>query len=997
VTRRLTRVPTLSAFRRALIDLLPLGDLEHARATAVIVPSRSAGVLLGRSIEDRLTPGAAVVLPDIVTRRDWYERLALRLAVPPAMLGAFEREVLMEAAAHQAITDGATPPFHLRSALIGEIVALYDAIGRQGQGVGDFERLVLEPLAAEAEAEGDAGAERLLRQTRFLAQTFRGYDSRRAALGRHDEHTLRALLASTPAERPYRRVVVAVADDTRGAGGLWSADFDLLSRLPHVEALEVVATEQLLATGFYERLHDVLPGLDVERYADEAEAATPLDIPRLLVPPLTRDSAAGRQTFFFRSRDREDELRDLARRIRLLARRSDSPSPLSRVVVVFERPLPYVYLAREIFSRAGLPVDVRDALPLAAEPYAAAVDLVLTCPGARFSRSALVALLASPHFTFEAGGDVLDRLDVAALDAALEEHDHGGDADRLDELAGGWLDGSRRSPYARWDAVRAVRAARVAAAVVRELTPLLGDAPASVQLDRLLSFLASHEVRVGHDDPLRERLLRAREAVRLLLAALADAHRAHHDLLWTLGELAAEVRHRLEGQTFTPAGEEGGVQLVDAAAAPFGEADARHLVGLVDGEWPRRARRNIFYSTGLLATLGWPGERADALAPARAAFVDLLQDARRHVSVSTFALEEDSLVEPSPLTDDIPRAGLTALTLDVPDAVVFDDEALLARPVIEDGLTPDATAWARVRSSRLSADLPRFHGSTGPQAARARSVSALDLYAQCPFRYFSRHVLRLAEERDEEDGLTPLERGRLHHEIFEAIFAAWRDRGHGAITPERLDEARALAVETMEARLVRLSPVDAALERTRLIGSPVAPGLIDVVLRLEAERPVPVVERRLEHRIDGVYAFRGPDGVREIEVRGIADRIDLLADGTFRIFDYKASAPGSTLQIAVYAICATQRLRGYRGRDWTLAEAAYVAFRGDRTVVPLARPGEVEAALLEAEAEVVRLTRAIEAGQFPPQPRSRSLCATCAYAAVCRKDYVDAHDAASPV
>jgi RecB family exonuclease len=274
-------------------------------------------------------------------------------------------------------------------------------------------------------------------------------------------------------------------------------------------------------------------------------------------------------------------------------------------------------------------------------------------------------------------------------------------------------------------------------------------------------------------------------------------------------------------------------------------------------------------------------------------------------------------------------------------------------------------------------------------------VSALELYAQCPFKYYSRHVLRLAEERDEEDGLTPLERGRLHHEIFEAIFAAWRDRGHGAITPETLDEARALAVESMESRLARLAPVDAALERTRLVGSPVAPGLIDVVLRLEAERPVPVVERRLEHRIDGVYAFRGPDGVREIEVRGIADRIDLLADGTFRLFDYKSSAPGSTLQIAVYAICATQRLRGYRGRDWALAEAAYVAFRGDRTVVPLARPGEAEASLLEAEAEVVQLTGAIEAGQFPPRPRSRSLCATCAYAGVCRKDYVDA-DAAAP-
>ena len=277
-------------------------------------------------------------------------------------------------------------------------------------------------------------------------------------------------------------------------------------------------------------------------------------------------------------------------------------------------------------------------------------------------------------------------------------------------------------------------------------------------------------------------------------------------------------------------------------------------------------------------------------------------------------------------------------------------------------------------------------------------MSALELYAQCPFKFYSRYVLRLAEERDDDDALSPLERGRMHHELFEAIFAAWQSRGHGTVTPERLDQARALALETMEAHLSRLSPVDAALERTRLVGSPVAPGLIDVVLRLEAERPTEVVERRLEHKIDGIYRFRGPDGPREMEVRGIADRIDLLADGTFRVLDYKASRPGSTLQIALYATCVRQKLRGYRGRDWELAEAAYVAFRGDKTVVPLTtRPADNDQALADAEREVVAIADAIARGEFPPRPRSRSLCQSCAFAAVCRKDYVDADEPAPAV
>ena len=347
MTVRLTRVPTLAAFRRALVDFMALGSVADARATAVLVPTRSAAALLRRTVEDRLVPGSAVVLPDLLTRRDWHDRLAARVPGGLSMLDAFERDVLMQAAAHQAITDGATPPFHLRSALVTEIVALNDAIRRQRQSVDDFERLVLEPLAAEAEAEGDAGAERLLRQTRFLAHTFRGYEARRDVLGRHDEHTLRSVLLAAPVARPYRRLVVAVADETRQPAGLWSADYDLVSRLPGLEQVELLATEQMLATGLLERLLDLLPGLDVVRGAAE-EDGTRLDAPRLLTPeaasPLT-GARHGRVELAFRSRDREEELRDLVRRIRHLSR-ADVRVPLSRVVVVFDRPLPYVYLAR---------------------------------------------------------------------------------------------------------------------------------------------------------------------------------------------------------------------------------------------------------------------------------------------------------------------------------------------------------------------------------------------------------------------------------------------------------------------------------------------------------------------------------------------------------------------------------------------------------------------------------------------------------------------------
>ena len=1005
----LHRVAGLRAFRLALVGCLRLDDIDAARSTAVVVPSRSAAALFGRTIEQRLAPGQGAVLPDLVTRRELYDRLAERLETPPPLLPPLDREVLTEAAAHAAITDGATPPFHLRSALIGEVVALYDAIRRQRQTLADFDRLVVAPLALEAESEEDAGAERMLRQSRFLAATFAGYERRRDALGAFDEHTFRDGLREAVMARPYRTLVVAVADHPRDPNGLWSADFDLIAGLKGLAEVHFVATEAMLATGWLERVHEVLPGIAVEAWVPDSgareeqdEPALQFDAPRLLVPDEPPDALGrrpGAVPLHFVSRDREEELRDLVRRIRALDRDPRTRVPLDRIAVAFERPLPYVYLGREVFGQGGVPFQTRDALPLASEPPAAALDLVLSAVATGFTRTSLVALLLSPLFAFapEEGAAPLTPRDVNELDAALEESDPRGDPDRLEQLAAGWLDGTGRSQFARWDRAAAARAARAAARLIRESSPLASKAEASAQLMRLGRFLRDHRRAIDGDDPLRPRLLRAEEAVLAIVDGLAAAHGAHHDLLWDHSDLAADLRHHLEQHTFRPDTGGHGVQLIDAAAAPFGDFASIHLVGLVDGEWPRRQRRNIFYSPGLLAALGWPGEPADQLAPARAAFLDLLQSAAAQVSVSTFTLEDDALVEPSSLIDDIASAGLQPVLLTLPHVIAFEDEALMAG-IGDAGRDGETSHWAALRAGRLPASLPRFHGAAGPQPSRRGSVSAYDLYSQCPFKFYARYVLRLPEERDEQDGLTALERGRLHHEIFEAIFAAWQARGRCAITPDLLEEARALAFEVTESHLSRLPPSDAALERTRMVGSPVAAGLIDVVLRLEAERPARVIERRLEHPIDGVYVFRGPDGAREIEMRGIADRIDLLADGTYRVFDYKSGRPGSMLQIAVYALCVGQKLRGYKGRDWRLAEAAYISFRGDRTVVPLTgRPEDNDTALADAERQVVEIADAIAAGLFPPRPRTRSMCQYCAYHTVCRRDYVDADDAAAAV
>src|SRR5206468_999852 len=93
-------------------------------------------------------------------------------------------------------------------------------------------------------------------------------------------------------------------------------------------------------------------------------------------------------------------------------------------------------------------------------------------------------------------------------------------------------------------------------------------------------------------------------------------------------------------------------------------------------------------------------------------------------------------------------------------------------------------------------------------------------------------------------------------------------------------------------------------------------------------------------------------------------------------------------QLPIYGVAAEQRLQSHRGRSWRLGEAAYLAFKGPKRVVPLFAPADRDKVLAEAQQRLSDTLDAIERGEFPPTPDDVYRCETCSYATVCRKDYV---------
>jgi RecB family exonuclease len=984
---RLLDSPDLAGYRSTLVDLARALDASTAADTFVVVPTAAAAEQLRRTLDERVRDHAH--RPQIGSRSAFYDALMARLPQPVRLLTAFEREAILAAGAREAEESGSPPPFHVRPALIAEMLALYDYVRRLGRSIDDFDRLLTGEL--EPAAESDRGAAQLLEQTRFLSAAFQAYESRLRDAGSVDEHGAREQLSSAPSARPIRHVVIAIGDRPFDPDGYWPADVTMLTIIPGLESIDVVSTWSMLDAGYADRLRLAFVGIEEAERTQRATSSS-----ASLIVPGSGDAQA------FSYRDREDELEGVARRIKADRRRGVRP-PLDRIGLVVARPLPYLYLAREVFSGAGIPYEALDTLPLAAESYAAAVDMVLEAVSANFTRRSMIALLRSPHFRFESDAAEVSRASIAALDRAMAEQRYLGGLDRLRQLPGLLTDAGRP-------------AASAALHIATWLAPLADARPMVDHVELLQSFLDAHDreqddrpsIVLGAtpslspldsalDDPelvegSKGRRRRARAAVVTALGGLIAAYRRHDpSATGTITELAAAVRRWIGSQTFDIATARGGIRILDAQSARFADLEDVQILGLVEGEWPERQRRNVFYPRSLVAELE-PSrpervaidEERDHVRGVRAAFRDLLGLARARTRLSTFALESESVVEPSTFLDDVASFGLrTEHAAADDDARVFEYEVLAEDPLAT------GSRWAEVRSRNRERERKRFEGEAGEWVLPRVSVSRLERYMKCPFQFYVSNVLQVAEQPEDEISRSPLERGRFLHELFETFFHEWQALKRGRISAGNIDEARALFEEIAGPALRSLPPAEAGLERARLFGSAVGSGIVDRVFAMEAERGAGIRERLMEYELDGEFSFAGEDGTaRAVRLRAKIDRVDLLDDGTFRLIDYKTKyVPDrrQALQLPIYSACVQTSLSKTHGRDIRASEAMYLSFEGPQAVVPLEERGRVFEELTAAAGH--RLVAALDdiaAGRYPPRPETRNLCSMCAFVAVCR-------------
>ncbi len=617
--------------------------------------------------------------------------------------------------------------------------------------------------------------------------------------------------------------------------------------------------------------------------------------------------------------NRIQEVEEIAKLIKRLAL-SESPPALDQICVTFNKLDAYAPLIREVFPLHGIP------------------------------------------YTLEWNESLENSTVVASIFLLLEQVQRGVSPQPQDKVS--------RSPYFHtddWDAVLED------CGLNRELSP----EAFRESFDRLMDNLK-----------VRQQILKGSwESKTKFAAHKMNAYRQFRRLIDELVEFlkiepGSEVRHSLESyidrlrlMTSESIYQWGNSNDKGVCILPLGQTrdlsfDTVILGGLVDGEFPTVFRSDTFLPSSQRET------ESDRLHEDRFLFYHVLTFYRKQLYLLSPRHDGDVELVPSAFIDELQRIAQIN-TATATDKTLFSTEDFLKNygthaweqsemerieePAVPPTMLPTLPLIVhnvRVEKSRtvpvekndtITHKLPQYEGQLSsnllsPASRRALeqrrertySVSQLETYGECPFRYFSNRVLNLNITEEEETGLTSMKKGSLVHKILfefydcrrnESPIAACEDAEfEGAVNLLRQIARDHLEADETQRPLNRADKLFWDIEVERLIGGYGRTGILPAFLEAERARDLEVhpcyfeVEFGPSVRSEPADPFlrsEEPIMVGEVSLAGRIDRVE-LGNGMFVIGDYKTGSTtpklndileGRSLQLPLYVSVVEQLLR----------------------------------------------------------------------------------------
>jgi len=782
---------------------------------------------------------------------------------------------------------------------------------------------------------------------------------------------------------------------------------------------------------------------------------------------------------FIQAAGRTREVEALARRIKRLLQDKPDRSP-GDVAVILRSEEPYAALVSEVFRRYGLPLTDVPGQPLDCLPLAAWLLTLLRLPVDNFRYRDLAAVLRSPYFPRERFG--ASQADLEAADRLLHQLGVFEGADNhLAALEQYVADTEARRRYtesdAEWvppsEADAAPRVAAMLRALFDRLSPLGVPATRRQHVAVVRALLDELDLQpiVAGGDPgsldLVARDLAWLERVGSLLDEMAALTEWTTEHQMPSGQFVADFEQALRSAPALgpPAPLGRGVRILDVRSSRALSFPIVVMPGLNDGQWPLPRRAHMLETPenrDPLAAAGLPvADRDDQLAEERFLFYMAATRASERLIVSRPATDDEGRPQlASPFWDlllrlttadadgpEIERVSVRDTDLPLEEAACLEEvrrcvfarlatadrsaaDAVAGLAAVDPAATPMLASVAVQRERESERPFGQFDGVLANRTTltdleadypgrHVFSITRLQDYLWCPFRFFAVTVLGLRAWEVPQESFLEAEVGELYHEILRDFYLGrTRDAVNGTrLTSVDIDTLRSEMIEAAD-RVFRnhgATGQGGMSALWRIQKDEVTGRLLDY-LAAEIDRctalPLTAEPRLFEwsfgsdrQRDDDARSTHEPLTIDSdngaIRVRGRIDRVDLLLDRqtpkALVVIDYKSGArPGATagsiaegkdLQLPLYLLAVGQRLADrLKARP---AQGIYYTLRDLKAIVAMDALGTgkkadvFEKALGAAQASVRDVVEGVRAGRFPAVP-SGDCPPWCEYRAVCR-------------
>ncbi len=937
-----------------------------------------------------------------------------------------------------------TIPDNIRLALLGRVMSRMNCEGKLQalQGIAKFKGTCASVLglidefqraALSADEVGRRLGQTAAASCRLteLSSIYKAYWQELESLGLRDQHLL-AFVA--------RQLLMSSAKPVLSLDWLLVDGFDRFNRLQLqlLEGLSQHCRETTITFDYVDSSTAAGEEYEQDYLWKAASYQQLLDYLHLncLTPAVKNPPKAPRKTTVFSALDRYLEVSEIAGQCKKLI--CHEKVAAANIMVVVRDLQSYKSVIEPAFGDVGIPFFVDESVAICELPIVQYLLGLLKLSVNGFRRAQVIACLRSRYCQLSAFG--LTAADVDLVDEKTLSVGLVGGSDRWQKLD---LDPEYRS-----------------AAEGIQLFVRLVEPPAGIKtvtdfcvwcedlFDRMLERLP--EVAVDWADiDAHHALSGVRSAVKRLVEEeqiLGSQMVSYDDFLNRLNTAVDESNFRRVRK------HKKAITVCGADYAPNRMFDHVFIAGLLEGEFPRKAASSGFVSADELAL--WASFGVDMQNPRHhsgfewALYRSLVERAASgvHLSFPRYDMTAGNELVPSFFVTDgdkgkeqsipyIPpfsrsavcpvsaRSALSACLWFAPQAPVA--ERLLNHPAVDElwgGISsPLAAALTRTGAARENI----YNGCiTALVAAGALkvvlpplwSVSALNDYGQCPFRFWVSRLLRAQRRQEPEVGLEARLLGQAYHKVLELFFRRLKERqlsvraAEEVVWQQLLELALGETVQWLELlpgfypgpfwhydklemrfRLKRF--VSEELKRCTRDDELFEPEVFEVMFGSAGQGAFP--------------ALIIEDSQRQVLVTGVVDRIDISgppahdvpvnpgihADtrtgSRVRVVDYKSgstqmpvrdAADGCNLQIPIYALAAERVIlpgsKAVRGSYLSIAAAAPVGqfdFAGDEHQL-----------LQAAEHYVLQYADAVERGDFSVRPSTAKACKYCQHAKICR-------------